>query len=82
MPKLHCARGPKRCDTCKEFLEEGESFCLIELWPSPREVTRPMTDVVIEGEKVFADYDVLLRFENEEEAKNYSKEHNIEIIYD
>ena len=81
MPKIHCARGPKGCETCKEYLAEGESPTLIRIFLSPGDIARPMTEMIIEDEKLLLEYDVLQRFENEEEAMKYAMENKVPISY-
>jgi hypothetical protein len=82
MPKIHCARGPKRCEKCQEFLDEGDSLTLIRVFLKPGEIARPMTEMVIEDEKIFCEYDVLQRFESEEVAMEYAMNKKIPISYD
>jgi hypothetical protein len=82
MPWIHCARGPVRCETCKEYLAEGESPTLIRVYLGPGEIARPMTEMLIEDEKVLCEYDVLQRFENEEEAMEYAMENKVPISYE
>ena len=82
MSKIHCARGPAICETCKEYFNEGESPTLIRIYLSPGEIARPMTEMMIEDEKILCEYDVLQRFENEEEAMEYAMENKVPISYE
>jgi hypothetical protein len=80
MPRIHCARGPKRCEKCREYLDEGESFTLIRVFLTPRNIARPMTEMVIEDKKILCEYDVLQRFQNEKEATDYAMNNKVPII--
>ena len=81
MPKIHCARGPISCQKCQEMKEEGESFCLLKIFLDGGEIARPMTEVIVDNEPVLCEYDVLERFKDITEAKNYAEENNVEIVY-
>ncbi|HUT80989.1 MAG TPA: hypothetical protein VMZ29_07280 [Candidatus Bathyarchaeia archaeon] len=79
MVQIHCARGPKRCETCKHY-EAKKKIALLDLNPDEIEyATRPIVALDIDGEKVYLTFDVLGYFENEEEAKKYAAEKNIVI---
>jgi len=82
MPKIHCAKGPKGCEKCREFLAEGDSFALIRAYLTRGMIARPMTEIIFENKSILCEYDVLQRFENEIEATKYAKNRNIEIIKD
>jgi len=79
MPHIHCARGPKMCDKCKELQEEGGSYALIKVYLEPVDYASPITEVYIDGKKIFGAYDVIQRFEDINEAKKYAEENNLEI---
>ncbi len=80
MPKIHCARGPRGCQKCQEMKEEGESFCLLKVFLDSGEIARPMTEVIIDDERIFGEYDVLNRFKDLNEAKKYAEDNNITIL--
>lgn len=79
MPHIHCARGPKRCDKCKALDEQGDSYALIKVYLEPVDYASPITEVLVDGEKIYGAYDVVQRFENLVEAKKYAEENNLEI---
>jgi len=75
----HCARGPTGCDKCKEAAKE-EKICLLRIYFKAGNVARPMTEIVVNGEKILAEYDVMKIFNDEVEAKEYAKKNSINII--
>lgn len=81
MPRIHCARGPLRCDKCKELEEKGNSYTLIKVFLEPVDHTSPITEIQVNGEKIFGAYNVIQRFEDINEAKKFAKENKIEIIF-
>ena len=81
MPKIHCARGPRGCEKCREMMEEGESFCLLKVFLDGGEIARPMTEIIVNGELILSEYDILKRFDDVTEAKKYAEDNNIEIVY-
>ena len=73
MAKIHCARGPKRCKTCRDYAKE-KKFALLDIAPEDHpEAARPMIEIEIDGEKVFQVYDVIAYFDSKKEAENYAK---------
>ncbi len=82
MPKIHCARGPKGCEKCREYLEEEASLTLIRVFLTPRDISRPMLEMLIEDKKMLCEYNVLQRFKNEKEAMEYAMNNKIPISYD
>ena len=81
LPRIHCARGPLRCDECKNLEKKGNSYALIKVFLEPVDHASPITEVQIEGEKVFGAYNVIQRFEEISEAKKYAEDNNVEIVY-
>ncbi len=81
MPYIHCARGPLRCEKCKEFENRSESFALIKVYLKQGDIARPMTEVYVGCQRIFGEYDVLKRFEDDNEAKHYAIKNGIEIIF-
>ena len=82
MPHIHCARGPKGCEKCKEWAQKGNDFALIEVFLEGGKVARPMTEIYVGCQRIFGEYDVLRRFDSDEEAKQYAIDHGVEIVFD
>ena len=80
MPRIHCARGPLRCDKCKELDKKGGSYALIKVFLEPVDHASPITEIQINGEKIFGAYNVIQRFEDISEAKKYAEENKVEIV--
>ena len=75
----HCARGPTRCELCKEALKNSK-ICLLRLYSNGSEVSRPVIEVVREGERMFLPFDVMKYFESKEDALEYAKKHSISDV--
>ncbi len=76
MARIHCARGPKRCKTCKKYAKE-KKVALLDTDPdNPGLIARPMIELEFEGEMIHVPFDVLAYFDTFEEAKAYAKEKN------
>ncbi len=79
MAKMHCARGPNRCKTCKEYAKE-KKIALLDTDPDdPELIARPMIELEFEGEMIFVPYDVLAYFDTFEEAKAYALKKNYTV---
>lgn len=79
MSQVHCARGPMRCEICKEY-EQKKKIALLDLSPDEIEyATRPILALDIEGKKLYTTFEVLGYFENVEEAKKFAAEKHIDI---
>ena len=76
--RIHCARGPRGCKTCAEYAKE-DIYCLIELFPEPGNMTRPMTEVEIEGEKMMCEFDIIKYFDSEKEARDYAEKNDVTL---
>jgi hypothetical protein len=76
----HCARGPKGCDKCKEATKD-EKICLLRIYLKAGNIARPMTEIVVNGEKILCEYDVMKIFTDEREANDFAKKNNINIIF-
>ncbi|MHA1786134.1 MAG: thioredoxin domain-containing protein [Candidatus Helarchaeota archaeon] len=77
---IHCARGPRWCSKCREMAQQ-KKFCLLEIFIESGKVTRPMTELIIDGKKQLYEYNVAKIFNSEREAKEYAKKNDLEIIY-
>jgi hypothetical protein len=76
---LHCARGPKRCETCKEYAKE-KKWALLDIAPNEHPMAaRPMVEIEVNGEKVFMTYDVIRYFDNKEEAIRFIENNRLQI---
>ena len=75
----HCARGPTRCEQCEEALKNSK-ICLLRLYSNGSEVSRPVIEVVREGERMFLPFDVMIYFESKEDALEYAKKHSISDV--
>ena len=79
MARLHCARGPKRCEICKEYSKD-KKWALLDIAPSENPMAaRPMIEIEIDGEMVFLTYDVLKYFDKKKEAIEYAKDKNFDF---
>ena len=81
MLPFHCAKGPRGCLKCKNLKEEGEKFCLIELFPEPSIAAWPMIGLEIEGEKVNCEFKIVKIFKDDIEAKEYATKNNVDILF-
>ena len=80
MPRIHCARGPLRCNKCKELEEKGGSYSLIQVFLEPVDYASPITEIQVNGEKIFGAYNIIQRFEDISEAKKYAEENDVELV--
>ena len=66
----HCKRGPEACDLCRQW--DAEAWCLLELFePGESLQQRRTIEVEIASVKLWREFDVLRRFETEDEARAY-----------
>jgi len=79
MARIHCARGPKRCKTCKDYAKE-KKIALLDTDPDDQGlIARPMIEIEFEGETIHVPFDVLAYFESFEEAKIYAEKKNLAV---
>lgn len=79
MARMHCARGPKRCKTCKEYAKE-KKVALLDTDPDdPGLIARPIIEIEFEEEKIFVPFDVLAYFDTFEEAKAYAEKNDLTV---
>lgn len=76
----HCARGPQRCEKCKQMAEE-KKFCLLQIYSQGGEIARPVLEVEIDGKQQWCEFDVLKTFKDESEAESYAKAHGIPVMF-
>ncbi len=75
----HCKRGPEVCEQCREM--DVERICLLDINPPhPGEVQRRVIQVAVGGEEVWREFDVVMAFECEEDARVYAAEHGVEDV--
>jgi len=79
MAKMHCAKGPYRCKTCKEYAKEKKVALLDTAPDDPGLIARPMIEIVFEGEKVLVPFDILAYFDTFEEAKSYAEKNDLTV---
>ncbi|MHA1961278.1 MAG: hypothetical protein ACW99U_13730 [Candidatus Thorarchaeota archaeon] len=72
----HCARGPSRCEKCKEAAQI-ERICLVRVFFDHGGIARPMMEIEREGAKLLLEFDVVRVFEDENEARDYATTNNI-----
>jgi hypothetical protein len=75
----HCARGPKGCEKCAETAKE-KVHCLVRVFDDHGMIARPVLEIERAGEKSYLEYDMLQRFSNLSEAKQYAEENRLEYI--
>ncbi|NHJ87778.1 MAG: hypothetical protein FK734_20115 [Asgard group archaeon] len=79
MAQIHCARGPSRCEICKNYAKK-KKWALLELSPSEHlEATRPVIEIEGGEEKIFLPFDVLAYFDSLREAINEAKKRGLEF---
>ncbi len=75
----HCARGPKRCEKCKQMAEE-KKYCLLQIYFHGGKVTRPVLELETDDKRQWYEFDLIKTFNDENEAKMYANEHEIRFI--
>ena len=75
----HCARGPLRCEKCKEAVKK-EEICLLKAYIEPGEIARPMIEIYKNGKNFLCEYDVVETFKNENEAADYVKRNKLNLF--
>lgn len=75
----HCARGPSRCEKCKEATET-KKICLLRIFFDGGMITRPMIEIERNGKRSLLEFDVLRYFQGKDEALEYAKSQNISDI--
>jgi hypothetical protein len=70
MTLLHCARGSRRCARCRELVEQGPRWQLLDTLPDEHpEAARP----VIQVDGAWRTYDVERVFADRVEAEAYAR---------
>lgn len=79
MARIHCARGPKGCEICKEYAKELK-WTLLLINPDDNPFSaRPMLEIELEGEMVWMPFDVVAYYDNIETAMEYVNEHKLKV---
>lgn len=71
----HCARGPRRCERCRE--PRPPTICLLDTRPEPPEAARPLIALAAGGRTVYRPYDVVRAFERDDEARAFARAHGV-----
>ena len=75
----HCKRGPATCEKCREM--DAEPICLLDICPpDPGLMQRRVIEVEGDGEVTWREFDVVLVFDSEEEARAYAAMEGIEDV--
>ncbi len=78
---LHCARGPSRCEGCREAANAPATPRLLDVCPDDAElVARPVVDIVRDGRTEHRVYDVVRVFADEAEARAFAAAHGIDDV--
>lgn len=72
----HCARGPARCEKCKEAEQKPATPKLLDVCPWG-DAARPTVELERDGQRTWRTYDVLQAFADEAEARAFAKRHGI-----
>ncbi len=79
MQSAHCKRGPAVCEQCREM--DVEKPCLLDIDPDDRGLMqRRVIELVLDGEIVWREYDIVRSFTDEQEAREYAAIHQIADI--
>jgi len=76
LKRLHCARGPDRCASCKQAQAEPAAPKLLDVCPNG-DVARPTIEIVRDGETLFRPFDVLQTFASADAARAFAKKHGL-----
>ncbi|NLI78393.1 MAG: hypothetical protein GX442_18390 [Candidatus Riflebacteria bacterium] len=78
IPMAHCARGPEACPKCRALAAAGPRPCLLDIAPPDQGmVTRRVIECLVDGVKVWREFDIVRTFADEAEARTYAAEHGI-----
>ena len=80
MVPFHCARPKGACKKCTKLAEEGEKYCLLSFQYSAEEISRPMMTIEVDGEEVLCEFDLKKIFRDEDEAREYATNNDLEIL--
>lgn len=80
MKKLHCARGPSRCEKCKAAAAEPARPKLLDLCPWPPDAARPVVELARDGGTQHRVYEVLKTFDTVEQARAFAAEYGLRDV--
>jgi hypothetical protein len=79
MARIHCARGPKRCEICREYASDLK-WALLEINPDDNPMAaRPVIEIDIDGEMVFMPFDVVAYFDDIKPAMEHVEKHKLKV---
>lgn len=75
----HCKRGPRRCAQCRAM--NIDALCLLDVAPPDRgKLQRRVTQVEVDGEVVWREFDIVRMFDDAAQALAYAEEHGIRDV--
>ncbi len=79
IPMSHCKRGPQACEQCRAM--GGPRICLLDIDPpDPGMVQRRVIELLIDGERVWREFEIIRTFAAEAEARDWAAAHGITDI--
>ena len=79
MRLAHCKRGPVVCDKCREMDEPR--ICLLDICPPDAgTMQRRVIQVVVDGEGLWREFDIVMTFESEHDAREYARENGVQDV--
>ncbi len=75
----HCARGPSRCEKCKEA-EKDKKYYILKADYEESMSARPTVELIKDGKKTHVYYNVIKGFKTEKEAINHAREKGLNLI--
>ena len=75
----HCARGPERCEQCREM--DHEAPCLLDIAPADAGlVTRRVLAITVDGEPAWREFDVVRVFADDDAARAYAAQNSVDDV--
>jgi hypothetical protein len=79
MTPFHCKRGKDACDECLNLYLKGEKFCILHVPDRPGLFARPITEIEIDGQQYFVEFEFYKTFDTRQEAIDAAKD--LKVIY-
>lgn len=79
---IHCARGPKICSKCKDLAQKEKKYCLLQVYMTSTNQTRPIIKITLDQNMICGEYDIIKEFKDYKVAENYAQKHSIRILND